>query len=728
MKGIAEFLKEHAYGIAAPLLLLMLFTFFLELPALQQFENLTVDWRFSTREADETDESPEILLVAIDQQSIDRFKSWPWSRSVHGNFLFLMSELADRNEAPAVIGYDVLFVDKSEERVDKFLTDGATEFGDVIFGAFAVDAEVRNERDGELAMGMTKIIQNVDGDVFNVPGSADKDTVLVPLPLLRFHAEYGFTDTAPASSDKVRRTMPMVNRVEEDIYPSFVTQIYSVHKGVQREDIEVRLGEYMIFPTLGDVLKVPINSRGEMRINYKSGLEFEVVSFEKLAQTAYDYLQGGKEWPEDVPKVAGRIVVVGATIDGIASLAQTPLDSETPPVYTHLYALNNLLKSDFIKTVPAFYEGLGFLVICWATLIGLRKKNMFLTFGVPIAFILLFVLTVFSVFYSYSLQLQMFWPVIGFSILHLGSFIIHWAEEFNSKQEIKSVFSSYIAPAVMDQLLEDPDNIRLGGTRKPVTVLFSDIRSFTSISESIGEEVLVRQLNEYFEEMVGCVNDYKGTLHKYIGDAIMAVWGDVVSKDVGEDALNAVRASVAMRQKLVMLNQRWEAEGRQVLKIGIGLNHGPVVVGNIGATQRMEFTVIGDAVNLASRLEGVTKQFRTDMVIGENVREFSQHEFLTRSVGNLVVKGKTKPVRVFEVCDKLDAADSSWDKDWVYQYEEAFECFCDRQFEKAVTLFEDCLEKRPGDFCSEQYREASRGFIETAPPDDWNGVLVLTSK
>ncbi|NJK92852.1 MAG: DUF309 domain-containing protein [Blastochloris sp.] len=235
----------------------------------------------------------------------------------------------------------------------------------------------------------------------------------------------------------------------------------------------------------------------------------------------------------------------------------------------------------------------------------------------------------------------------------------------------------------MNQLLKGEENIKLGGVRKPVTILFSDIRGFTSISEALGEEELVVQLNQYFEQMVECVNRYQGTLHKYIGDAVMAVWGDVVSSSPRDDARNAVRCSLAMREQLALLNQRWKSEGRPPFQIGIGLNHGNVLVGNIGATQRREFTVIGDAVNLASRLEGVTKQFHTDFVVGETVQQFLKGEFLVRSVGVLVVKGKTQPVRAYEVLEAFDNPKRLWEEHWVSLYEEAFNARLTRDFDKA---------------------------------------------
>jgi adenylate cyclase len=395
-----------------------------------------------------------------------------------------------------------------------------------------------------------------------------------------------------------------------------------------------------------------------------------------------------------------------------------------------LNVLNSILRNDYLTIIPNWYFLGGWLIIGYVTLMGLRNAGAISALLIPTAIVAAYTILAFALFRIRSLQIPLVWPIASFSLTQIGAVVLRWLEELKSKQQIKSIFASYISPGVMNNLLKDPDSIKLGGERKPVIIFFSDIRGFTSFSEGANEVDLVRQLNEYFEKMVACVSRYDGTLHKYIGDAIMAVWGDVLHRDEATDAKNAVRCALAMKKELVALNHFWRNDGRMDIKIGIGLNHGIVCVGNIGAPQRREFTVIGDAVNLASRLEGVTKIFHTDFCIGESVYNLLEGEFLARTLALLVVKGKTRPVRVYEVLEDLKGIEpmNFFSHEWVHRYESAFEHFVAREFTIAAELFSQCLQEKPGDFMSDEYHRAALAFIETPPGPEWDGVIKLESK
>jgi adenylate cyclase len=205
----------------------------------------------------------------------------------------------------------------------------------------------------------------------------------------------------------------------------------------------------------------------------------------------------------------------------------------------------------------------------------------------------------------------------------------------------------------------------------------------------------------------------------------MAVWGDVLSEGKAMDAQNAVRSALQMRKELVKLNIFWKERGKEELRIGLGINYGDVIVGNIGATQRREFTVIGDAVNLASRLEGITKDYHTDLVVGESVRPYLDQSFAVRTIGLIQVKGKQKPVRVFEVWN--DQA-SEAEIQWIDQYEKAFDLMIQRQFAEAEKLFNGCLQLKSGDFCCNLYSEDCIRFQKEPPPSEWNGIKIMKNK
>jgi len=289
-----------------------------------------------------------------------------------------------------------------------------------------------------------------------------------------------------------------------------------------------------------------------------------------------------------------------------------------------------------------------------------------------------------------------------------------------------------LSPEIMDHLLDHTDNLEMGGSERPVTILFSDIRDYTKFSEGLKPAEVVRQLNVYFERMVTCVQQSRGTLHKYIGDAIMAAWGDIADASLGaeKDAQNAVRCALMMRHKLHELNEERKTAGLTPLRIGIGLNHGhDVLVGLIGASSRSEFTVMGDAVNTASRLEGLTKKFKTDLAISESVYDLLGGDFLVRRLGLIVLTGKTKPTVVYEVlAEKADLAQSKLSPEIVSRYEEAFDHFLAHRFAEAETGFLACQKSYPDDYCVNEYLQASREFIVTPPPPDWDGRIVMTTK
>jgi adenylate cyclase len=256
--------------------------------------------------------------------------------------------------------------------------------------------------------------------------------------------------------------------------------------------------------------------------------------------------------------------------------------------------------------------------------------------------------------------------------------------------------------------------------------LFSDIRGFTTMTESSDADKLVAQLNEYFSDMVGSVLQQNGTLQKFIGDAIMAVWGDTHSQGIEADAQRAVTAALQMRGALAKLNARWkENPDRTKFSIGVGVNHGEVIVGNIGHPRRMEFTVLGDGVNLAARLESATKQFHTDILVGEQVEKLTREHFVYRTVDLLTVKGKTKPVEVFSLLSDRSLPPPAW----LTTYHDAIKLYRGRKFPVAAARFDDARKKMNSeDFLCTMYRLRCAAYEQKPPPEDWDGSFTLEEK
>jgi adenylate cyclase len=303
------------------------------------------------------------------------------------------------------------------------------------------------------------------------------------------------------------------------------------------------------------------------------------------------------------------------------------------------------------------------------------------------------------------------------------------------KMQLRAAFQRYTSPNVAKYLLDHLETYQemLAGARQPVTVLFSDVRGFTTMTEVAASEGKSQQhiakLNEYLTEMVACVFRHDGALDKFIGDAVMAVWGNTpYNFGPKDDAVRAVRAAREMLVELKKLNAKWKAEGRDEWRIGIGLNHGDAIVGDMGSRQRTEYAVIGDAVNLASRLESLTKEYNLDLLLGESVADLVRDVFYLRTVDLVVVKGKTSVVETFTVVAERSEALPPEMQEFLEVYEEGIRAFRGRAFERAADLFGQALGFQPGDWQTQEYLANCREFIRNPPDEEWTGVRVMTKK
>jgi adenylate cyclase len=322
-------------------------------------------------------------------------------------------------------------------------------------------------------------------------------------------------------------------------------------------------------------------------------------------------------------------------------------------------------------------------------------------------------------------------PVLtGFLTSGLLSLGFEYALERLEKLRTRRTLERYVSKNLVKEILDNPDSFysSLRGVRIPATILFSDIVGFTTMTESADPEKLVKQLNEYLSRMTAAVFENNGTLDKFIGDAVMAVWGNVSSRGVAEDAKACARAALAMRRELRVLNQKWAAEGTAAFAIGIGINQGDVLGGNIGSQEKADPTVIGDAVNLASRLEALTRIYALDILVGASASELIRDEFDLRSVALVQVKGKTKPVEIFTL---IGAKKEVGDREFLERletYEAGFRKFRERDFRQAKVLFSQFLEFYPDDSLARMYLERALEYEEQPPDEAWNAVEVFKKK
>ena len=736
---------DRGFALVAPLVALLIVGLLEPTGWVQRLENLAISIRFQIRAPWDPPADKRLLLVGIDQRSLTKIGAWPWPRTVEAAFL---QSVTDSGVNPRTLAFDLLLVDDYDPthdatkagaaHPDTILGQAAGELPSVITGAqtFRLDPKdsdrLRLEAATKAALqspGPTQAITHVVGDVNRIFGSS---IALLPVAPLRQQSLFGFVDDTPSSLDGVHYVVPMVVRVGTAVFPSLALQTLGQILHVDADNITVNVGRSVVMRNSdGKTWTIPVNDKGEMEVNYRNPAGFQGVNFAILFQSLTNHVINGLPIPPECD-INKKAVVIGQTADGAVAtdIGPTPLEPRAPLVYTHFNAINDVLRGDFIRHVPWGWIVAGYLLVSWATLFGLRDTSIMVSVGVPTLVMVVYALISFALFWVWSIEIAMAWPMSAYYGVQVVRSIRLWLAEAKSRQQIRGVFARMLSPEVMNHVLEHPGALEMGGTKRAVTILFSDIRDYTKISEGIEEEELVRQLNAYFGEMVDCVLRNRGTLHKFIGDAVMAVWGDIASSSQGIelDARAAVSAALEMRERLIALNVQRTAAGLLPLRIGIGLNHGEVLAGQIGAAARSEFTVIGDAVNAASRLEGMTKEFHTDLAIGESVADLLDDTFLVRKLGRIQLKGKKKPLMVFEVLGRRSKRDTVWTDEDLALYHEAFDRFLARDFQPAAEGFEKCAERHPKDSCVKRYLNAAREYHLTPPEQDWDGRVVMETK
>ena len=635
---------------------------------MQAIELRTYDWRLARTARPET-AARNIALVEIDEYSLRNLQAnagrWPWPRIVHAELLDYLAR------GPAkVIAYDVNFADPdsrtgfkigdatiSGAESDKALADSIKAAGSVILLA---DATYEGGSDA------APLLPDY-GYRLDVPGVIERQVVFSPIDVLASAASGLGHNLFVLDPDGVmRHTIPFVRSGHREI-PSLglaaALRVAGVPPGEIRLDGRIlRVGDRAMPLDARRVssatgtetyLRALIDFKGPALLDDMKSHTYPTYSFWDLFYSEEQILAGQK--PDVDPSVfRDRIVFVGTTAAGLYDVFETPFaHGKMPGVHIHAAVADDLLSNRFMRTASdgvriATVLGAGvaigviaaFVPAWWAT--GLTIG--FVTVGGWIGTRLL----------AGGYWLNVSQPAMAGAVALLGGVSYQYFFEGREKRKMKKLFGQYVSKDVYDQLVENPGLARLGGQRREMSVLFSDIRGFTSVSEKGEPEAIVQMLNEYFTRMVEIVFHHKGTVDKFVGDMVMALFGAPLEDP--EHAEHAVEAALDMIQELQKLNVKWTSEGRPSLDIGIGINTGPMIAGNIGSDQIMSYTVIGDAVNLGSRLESLNKQYGTRIIISDATRSRLKGTFTLRPLGDVVVKGKTMPVAIFEVVDRADRA------------------------------------------------------------------------
>jgi adenylate cyclase len=725
-----------------------LIAFFMDVTFLRFMELKALDLRMVSR--GKIVSGGETVIAVIDEKSLSELGRWPWPRTV-------IARLIDQLKAcgAKAVGFDVIFSEPDENSSLKTIAELSREversgIQDAKLKAFLEKKRSIANTDADLAKSIEKAknitlgyffhtsakdvgfidpeqikasaanIANARYQMIQASKKADEQafvhaySAVSNLKILTDVAENSGYFNAFPDSDGVIRWAPLVIKFQGDYYSSL--PISMLLQYLEWPILSLKIAEFGVESVKLDNLVIPTDEAGRLLVNYLGPAK----SFPHYSISDIIHNRLSPELFKD------KIVIVGATATGIYDMRVTPFSAVYPGVEIHATVIDNILHQNFL-----IHSGwTKFLDICMIIVLGFvvgiaipRAKAVH---GVLLILILLIVFGGINTFLfaHYNIWLNLIYPVLTMMTIYLAITVYRYITEEREKKKIRGAFQYYLTASVINEMLKDPSKLKLGGDKKALSVLFSDIRGFTTVSETLTPEELVHLLNEYLTAMTDIVFKYEGLLDKYMGDAIMAVYGAPL--DQPDHAVRACRTALDMIEELRKLQKKWSDEGRPVLNIGVGINSGDMVVGNMGSQMRFDYTVMGDSVNLGSRLEGINKEYGTNIVISEYTYDAVKDILLCRELDSVRVKGKKLPVKIYELIgDKKDAA---LHEVFLRRFEAGLEKYKQAHWDEAVIAFEQALEIRPGDPPSELYIRRCKDLKENPPPPPWDGVFTMTRK
>jgi len=506
-------------------------------------------------------------------------------------------------------------------------------------------------------------------------------------------------------------------RYKDSLYPSLDIASSLAYTNLSLDKVQVVFNPNGLERIDFGTVAIPTDPEGSVQIDYMGPVRtFPTYSLSDVVLR--------KLPPADFKN---KLVLIGPTATGIGDMAVTPFQQmDYPGVEVHANFIDNVLYNHFIL------RGIRENLIDLAVLVIFSLGAGLLLSAVPAVRATIIVLMLLGFFFwityylfaTYRIWLVTFLPTAALVVNYGGIISYRFFFEEREKRKVRSAFTHYVPPGLISQILQHPELLRLGGEERELTALFSDIRGFTALSEGLSPTSLVEILNEYLTEMTDVIFKHWGTLDKYIGDAIMAFWGAPYPQD--DHAVRACRAALEMEGSLIKLQKRWDLQGRPRIDIGVGINTGVMLVGNMGSKVRFNFTIMGDNVNLASRLEGTNKPFGTRLIISENTCLAVRHEMLVRELDLIRVKGKLKPVKIFELLGTV--ADADQHRDRIDRFQKGLDVYRHGQWKAAMEIFEALVRDYPQDGPSHVFLNRCNDYQQHPPEGDWDGVYVMKTK
>ncbi len=695
-----------------------IFTLFIQAGALlDSVELKTLDWRFL--EASHPEEADtNVVLIAIDQNSLEAFQNrnviWPWPREVYGVVLDYFRAAGARS-----VAFDILLDRKDFDRRE---SDGAVT--DSIFataiknsGNVLLVTHV-SKRLKEDEPGGTILDRHLTDGTFPSLTVPFVDRATAPLPEFQEAAKILAVTNFESDPDGIARRVPLVYQFKKKFIPYFGLADYMMVNNIPVSH-------------LSDVVRgIPVANDGHFLLYWygRGGTEgvFKYYPIATVVTSALKYNVGAVP-PLPPSLFRNKIVIVGGTAPGLWDMRSTPFTSlePYPGMEIHATMLSNLLNEHYLRDTP---KPLTYLLIVVLSLLSavifFRIRRLSTAIGTFLLIVAAFIGLTFLVFYNEKLWLPLVTPSIALISTFAFSAFYSYATEGRQRRELRRAFNRYLSPAVVSQIVDSSGALELGGNTVEGTVYFSDIKDFTNIAESMQPKELVAYLNEYFSLASDLILKRDAMLDKYIGDAIMAIFGAPIPKP--DHATLACLTALEIQRALNAFYKKKSAQTPH-FTTRIGLNSGKMIVGNIGSSRRLDYTAIGDTVNLASRLEGVNKFFGTRIIISENVYRLAKDAIETRELDLIRVKGKNVPIRIYELVGEHGTLNENT-KEFMSLFHEGLQYYRNRQFDEAAHQFESLLNVNPDDGPSTTYVERSKLLAMQKLPEHWDGVFTLTTK
>lgn len=682
--------------------------------------------------------------MAVDEFTLATQKQWPFLRSVHGQLMEFLGKAPEMR--PAVMSWDFVFTEETyKPELDAMFAEPLATAGyPILMGAFTDPAAqgIFSQGRGATTLGLTTPL-SLPTEV--VSALSDMQGMQIPiLPLLKT-TRFVLLD-ADADEDGVIRKIPLIVRVGDRVFPGLAMGTLMTYWKAGPADLDVKLGDRIVVKTPSGERSIPVDERGYYHLNYRYEMRpsdgdkgILVASYQKTLDDLMPWAAFGDAMPK-LP-VSGKIVVVGQTATGLTDIGPSPLRSQSGKVLVHLNAIENILKGDYLTRLPvwpglvlALLAGLG---AAWV----LDRKRSFYYTGIAMAMVLAAAGS-FALLVAGNLMVPMAAPLVAFGVQQAAVAMLKIREEQAKRDRIRGMFATYVAPALVDRMVQSGEEPKLGGVEEEITAYFSDIESFSSFSEKLSPTQLVDLMNEYLTACTDIVQAEGGTLDKFIGDAVVAMYGAPLT--LPNHGHRAVVAAMRVHRRCDELRAKWKAEQAEKgwpdivtnLQTRIGLNLGRAVVGNMGSHTRFNYTMMGDTVNLAARMESGAKAYGVYTLVTESVVEASRKAepgaVLFRPLDRIVVKGRTQPVAVFEAMALREDAEATGGRmaECAAVFSEGLAKYYEQDWEGARAKFARSLELEAHEKNNPSKVMLERvALMQTHPPGaDWDGVWRMTTK